>query len=93
MENENKFIPKYIRQKISDNEMILTFTSSGNTYKFTSIDIQKAQLQAFKDVNAMNIKEIADIITVADHNNDGLVPVLKKYMWQCNKFCVNLLDW
>ena len=26
------------------------------------------------------IKEIADVVTETDHNNDGLVPILKKYM-------------
>ena len=26
------------------------------------------------------VKEIADVVTEHDHNNDGLVPVLKQYM-------------
>ena len=26
------------------------------------------------------IKEIADVVTETDHNNDGLVPILKRYM-------------
>ena len=26
------------------------------------------------------VKELADITTETDHNNDGLVPILKKYM-------------
>ena len=26
------------------------------------------------------IKEIADVVTETDHNNDGLVPILKQYM-------------
>lgn len=35
MAEEEKFVPKYIRQRISADKISLMFTKSGNTYLFT----------------------------------------------------------
>lgn len=50
MAEEEKFVPKYIRQRISADKISLTFTKSGNTYLFTPDVVSRQQAKAFRDV-------------------------------------------
>jgi len=50
MAEEKRFIPKYIRRLISENQMTLTFTKSGNTYRFTPDTVARLEARSFADI-------------------------------------------
>lgn len=54
MPEEKKFIPKYIRRKISEGEILLTFAKTGNTYRFTPNGVAAGQNKAFTATGNVN---------------------------------------
>ena len=58
MAEEEKFVPKYIRQQISADKILLTFTKSGNTYQFTPSMVAQQQAKAFRNVQQAGMVKV-----------------------------------
>ena len=62
MAEEEKFVPKYIRQRISADKISLTFTKSGNTYLFTPDVVARQQAKAFRDVQQIGAVRVTAVL-------------------------------
>lgn len=94
-EEIKKYVPNYIRKKISTDEIILTFTKSGNTYSFTSENIIEQQSLAFENLKYLNSNEVGkliknkyDKITKDIQKKENIIP----YKTQTKFYVVNDID-
>ena len=62
MAEEEKFVPKYIRQRISTDKISLTFTKSGNTYLFMPDVVAQQQAKAFRDVQQIGAVKVTAVL-------------------------------